>query len=99
MVDLNDLLFFVKVVEYGGYSAASRTIEVPKSKLSRRIIGLENRLGMQLVERITRRFDLAPIGKEYFHYCQAMVDRAETAEKMITLAKRRIVRVFESVPY
>ncbi|MCE6855046.1 LysR family transcriptional regulator, partial [Acinetobacter baumannii] len=36
MQDLNDLYYFAKIVEYGGYTAAARALDIPKSKLSRR---------------------------------------------------------------
>lgn len=39
--DLNDLYYFVKVVEYGGFSQAGLALGIPKSKLSRRIADLE----------------------------------------------------------
>lgn len=45
MQDLNDLYYFAQVVEQGGFSAASRVLDVPKSRLSRRISQLEDRLG------------------------------------------------------
>lgn len=37
MHDLNDLFYFAKVVEAGGFAAAGRTLGIPKSRLSRRI--------------------------------------------------------------
>ncbi len=45
MQDLNDFVWFVKVVEHGGFAAAGRALDQPKSKLSRRIAQLEERLG------------------------------------------------------
>lgn len=47
MRDLNDLLFFAKVVEHGGFNAASRVLGIPKSRLSRRVAGLEEQLGVR----------------------------------------------------
>lgn len=44
MQDLNDLRYFVQVVDNGGFSPASRAIGIPKSRLSRRIALLEERL-------------------------------------------------------
>lgn len=44
MQDLNDFVWFVKVVEHGGFAAAGRALDQPKSKLSRRIAQLEERL-------------------------------------------------------
>jgi len=45
MEDLNDLYFFASVVQYGGFSAAARTIGVEKTRLSRRVAALEKLLG------------------------------------------------------
>ena len=45
-----------KVVEYGGFAPAGRALGEPKSKLSRRIALLEERLGVRLIQRSTRRF-------------------------------------------
>ena len=44
MQDLNDLYYFVSVVDRGGFAAAGRTLGLQKSKLSRRILQLEGRL-------------------------------------------------------
>ena len=54
--DLNDLFYFAMVVEHGGFSQAGRALAMPKSKLSRRIALLEERLGVRLIQRSTRRF-------------------------------------------
>src|SRR5262249_23538110 len=47
MQDLNDLYYFVAVVDHGGFAAAGRTLGLQKSKLSRRILQLEERLGVR----------------------------------------------------
>ena len=49
MQDLNDLYYFAKVVEAGGFAAAGRLLGIPKSRLSRRIAELEDRLGARLL--------------------------------------------------
>ena len=41
--DLNELYYFAQVVEHGGFSAAERATDIPKSKLSRRVFNLEER--------------------------------------------------------
>src|SRR6187549_3494910 len=56
MKDLNDLYYYVQVVDHGGFAPAGRALGMPKSKLSRRIALLEHRLGTQLILRSTRRF-------------------------------------------
>ena len=37
LTDLDDFYCFAQVVEHGGFSAAERTTDIPKSKLSRRV--------------------------------------------------------------
>lgn len=83
MTDLNDLFYFVKVVQHGGFAAASREINIPKSKLSRRIALLEERLGVRLIQRSTRKFDVTELGQEYYRHCQAMMVEAEAAQEVI----------------
>lgn len=56
MQDLNDLYYFVQVVDHGGFAPAGRAIGMPKSRLSRRIAQLEERLGVRLIQRSTRQF-------------------------------------------
>ncbi len=56
MQDLNDFAWFVQVVDHGGFAAAGRALDQPKSKLSRRIAQLEERLGVRLIQRTTRQF-------------------------------------------
>ena len=43
MQDLNDLYYFAKVIEHGGFSAASNALGITKSLLSRRVAELEKR--------------------------------------------------------
>ena len=51
MLDLNDFFLFVQVVDRGGFTAASRTLRIPKSTLSHRIQQLEGNLGLRLLNR------------------------------------------------
>lgn len=77
--DLNDLYFFAAVVEYGGFSAASRAIGVPKSRLSKRIAQLEDGLGVRLLQRTTRKFVVTEAGERFYRHCQAMLAEAHAA--------------------
>jgi len=83
MQDLNDLYYFVQVVEHGGYAAAGRATGMPRSKLSRRIIDLEDRLGARLLQRSTRKLTVTDIGQEYYHHCVAMLVEANAAQEAI----------------
>lgn len=80
MQDLNDLYYFSQVVERGGFSAAARALDIPKSRLSRRISQLEENLGVRLLQRTTRRLRLTSAGERYLHYCQEVAASARAAE-------------------
>jgi DNA-binding transcriptional LysR family regulator len=83
MQDLNDLYYFVQVVDHGGFAAAGRALGMQKSKLSRRIALLEERLGVRLIQRSTRRFSVTEIGQEYYRHCLAVLIEAEAAQSVI----------------
>jgi DNA-binding transcriptional LysR family regulator len=96
MQDLNDLYYYAQVVDHGGFAAAARALGAPKSKLSRRVALLEERLGARLIQRSTRRFSVTEIGRVYHRHCVAMVAEAEAAQEAIdrTLAEPQgLVRV------
>ncbi|MEK1908144.1 MAG: LysR substrate-binding domain-containing protein [Pseudomonas sp.] len=83
MHDLNDLFYFAKVVEQGGFAAAGRLLGIPKSRLSRRVAELEERLGVRLLQRTTRKLALTDVGERYLRHCQAMLLEAEQAEEAV----------------
>ena len=83
MHDLNDMYLFAKVIEYGGYSAASRALGIATSKLSRRVSELEHRLGVHLVNRTTRSISLSDTGETFYRHCLAMVGEADAAREAI----------------
>ncbi|AOF93174.1 LysR substrate-binding domain-containing protein [Sinorhizobium sp. RAC02] len=83
MLDLNDFYFFVQVVDRGGFTAAGRTLHVPKSTLSHRIRRLEADLGVRLINRTSRRFGMTDAGGEFYRHAVAMLQQAEQAETAI----------------
>lgn len=85
--DLNELYYFVQVVEAGGFTAAGRTLGIPKSKLSRRITQLEERLGVRLIQRSSRRFSITDVGQAYYARCKAMLLEAEAAQAIVDSAR------------
>ena len=83
MLDLNDFYYFVQVVDRGGFTAAGRTLRVPKSTLSHRIQQLERELGVRLLNRTSRRFGMTDAGGDFYHHAVAMLREAEQAEMTI----------------
>jgi DNA-binding transcriptional LysR family regulator len=83
MQDLNDMLFFAEVVDRGGFAAAGRALNIPKSRLSRRVADLEARLGVRLLQRTTRKLSLTQAGEIYHRHCVAMREQAEAADEAV----------------
>jgi DNA-binding transcriptional LysR family regulator len=83
MQDLNDMVFFAEVAERGGFAAASRALGIPKSRLSRRVAELEARLGVQLMQRSTRRLSLTPAGEIFLRHSAAVRDAAQAATEAV----------------
>jgi len=84
--DLNDLAYFAEVVSHGGFAAAARALREPKSKLSRRVAGLEERLGLRLIERSSRRFRVTDTGRAFYERCRTIQLEAEQAEALVRQA-------------
>ena len=80
MQDLNDLFYFAEVVERGSFTAAGKSLGIPKSRLSRRIALLEERLGVRLLQRTTRQISLTSAGERYLTFCRAMAASARAAD-------------------
>lgn len=96
MRDLNDLQFFVAVVTQRSFSAAARFLGVPKSRVSRRVSLFEERLGVRLLERSTRRLSVTEIGQLIFEHARASLVEAEAIEEMALRSRaepRGLVRV------
>ncbi len=81
--DLNDLYFFAAVVEHGGFSAAGRALGIPKSRLSKRVSQLEDRLGVRLLQRTTRRFVVTEVGERFYGHCRAVLEEARAAQDAV----------------
>ena len=61
-----DLQAFVTVVETGSFTAAADRLDIAKSAVSRRVSALEERLGVQLLRRTTRRLNLTDTGQSFY---------------------------------
>ena len=88
MWDLNDLHYFAQAVNHGGFTQAGRALGVPKSKVSRRVAELEERLGVRLVQRSSRQFSMTEVGRAYYEHCKGMLEEAQAAQDVIDLATK-----------
>jgi len=64
----DDLMLLVEVIDAGGFSAASARTGIPKSRLSRRIAALEEQLGVNLLLRNSRYFEVTEIGQQLYQH-------------------------------
>ncbi len=83
MQDLNDMVLFAEVLDHGGFAAAGRAVGLPKSRLSRRVARLEEQLGVQLLQRSTRKLSLTPAGELFLGHCIEMREAAAAAFEAI----------------
>ncbi|RKE36339.1 LysR family transcriptional regulator [Paraburkholderia sp. BL23I1N1] len=83
MLDLNDFRYFVRIVECGGLTAASRNLDVPKSTVSHRLQQLEASLGVRLLNRTSRSLSMTDAGDLFYRHAVATLERAELAESAV----------------
>lgn len=76
---LHEIAVFVKVVEMGSFSAASRQLGTTPSATSRAVSRLEKALSTQLLERSTRKLRLSDSGQAVYRHGQAMMGAAQAA--------------------
>ena len=65
---------------------------MPKSKLSRRIALLEERLGTRLIQRSTRHFSMTEVGRSFYEHCNAMLMEAEAAQEVVDATRMATAR-------
>lgn len=74
---------FVEVVQRGGFSAAARSLDMPRSTVSRWVHELEQQLGVRLLQRTTRKVELTEIGEGFFERGAKAVRAAEQASAWV----------------
>jgi DNA-binding transcriptional LysR family regulator len=97
MSDINDpMRVFVTVVESGGFSAAAEVLQVTPSAVSKILGRLEDRLGVRLLNRTTRRIDLTPEGETYLNgskFILSEIDEMEAAVGQTSTRVKGLLRV------
>lgn len=78
-LDADDLLLFARVMEAGSFSRAAERVQLPKSTVSRRIAGLEQRLGEKLLQRSTRRLALTEFGQGVLEHARVLAAEVDGA--------------------
>jgi DNA-binding transcriptional LysR family regulator len=75
----SELEVFVLVAESGGFASAARRLRLTPSAISRRVALLEDRLGVQLLSRTTRKVELTAAGEAYFQRIKPLLSAITAA--------------------
>lgn len=81
-MDPKETLAFVTVVEAGSFTKAAQRLGSPKSTVSQQVSRLEERLGVRLLHRTTRKLGLTETGQAYFERCQPAIVELRDAERL-----------------
>jgi DNA-binding transcriptional LysR family regulator len=83
MENLTDIAVFVRVVECGSFTKAADQLELSRAVISKYLSRLEDRLGVRLLHRSTRRLSLTEAGAELFHASRGALERIDEAESAV----------------
>jgi DNA-binding transcriptional LysR family regulator len=83
-MDLNEMLVFARVAQVGSFTAAAKSLGMPKSTVSRKVTELEARLKARLLNRTTRKLALTDVGRTYYDHCARIAAEIEDAERAVS---------------
>lgn len=80
---LTSMAVFVKAVDLGSFAAAADALEISGPMVGKHVRFLEERLGIRLLNRTTRRQSLTDAGQAYYERCRAVLNEAEAADAVV----------------
>jgi DNA-binding transcriptional LysR family regulator len=99
---LTQMEFFVLTADLGSMTRAADRLGFSNAAASRMLTALEDRIGVRLIERTTRRLWLTDAGREYHRRCSALIAEAadaDTAAGELSARPRGVLRVTCSVSF
>ena len=91
---------FVKVAELGSVPKAADALDLSSAAASRHLAALENRLGVRLIERSTRRLFVTEVGKVFYTNAKAALTAMQGATEAVSASKNHphgVLRVTASL--
>src|SRR3569623_1964599 len=79
---LESMDVFVKAVDLGSFAAAATTLDLSGPMVGKHVRFLEERLGVRLLNRTTRRQSLTDFGRAYYERCRSVLAAAEAADAL-----------------
>lgn len=83
-MNLNEIATYVKVVETGSFVGAAKALNMPKSTVSSWVSSLEQRLGVTLIRRTTRKLHITEAGQAYYKQCVEAIAQINAAEELVS---------------
>jgi DNA-binding transcriptional LysR family regulator len=83
MFHLVDLAAFALIADLKSISSAARSLNMPKSSVSRALSRLETTIGRVLIERSTRQLRLTEAGEMFHKHALRILDEVSAAEKAV----------------
>ncbi|MGY4624908.1 LysR family transcriptional regulator [Bradyrhizobium sp. USDA 4486] len=80
---LTSMAVFVRAVDLGSFAAAADALEMSGPMVGKHVRFLEERLGVRLLNRTTRRQSLTETGQAYYERCRAVLNEAEAADAAV----------------
>ncbi|WP_370239536.1 LysR family transcriptional regulator [Neptunomonas phycophila] len=97
---LDQLQIFTSIAENKSFTKAAAILNIDKSTASNKLMQLENRLGVRLLNRSTRSVSLTEAGEGYLLYCQQIMETVKEADHFATTLKNDAVGFLRiSVPH
>jgi len=87
---VDDRQVFFSVVEANGFGAAARRLETTPASVSRRVKALEQRLGVRLLQRTTRKLSLTEAGERFYHEGRRLLQELNDLEHALTASTREL---------
>ena len=84
-METDDLVLFVRVAELGSLTAAGRDLRLTPAVVSSRLMRLEKKLGMRLLNRTTRQVDLTPDGHNFLQHSLKILEAVDEAQSAAAL--------------
>jgi DNA-binding transcriptional LysR family regulator len=97
---LGSMRAFLRVVQAGGFAKAAARLDISPAMVTKHVNGLEERLGVRLLNRTTRQVSLTEAGSAYYEHCARIVaelDDAEAAVGALSRAPRGTLRITAGV--
>ena len=90
MGQLEDMYLFLRVVETGSITKAAEQMNIAKSAVSKRLSLLEQKLGIKLINRTTRKSSITEAGQRYYQRSKLIVDEVDELNSQTSSSKRAL---------